>query len=111
MDPDSFWVSINRIFPAQKLGLPPSEQRWTKYNGSFVAEEHTPASHMEQIALGYGFSAVLGRCSGQCCGVWCTNLDHKKMTGHCGRPWGYRRNQHFASAQFVALDQQPLFHF
>lgn len=35
-------VSINRTWPAEKLGLPPAERRWGKYNGSFVAEEHTP---------------------------------------------------------------------
>ena len=26
------------------------------------------------------------------------------MLGHCGRPGGYRRNRHFQSAQFIALD-------
>ena len=74
-----FKVSINRTWPGQKLGLPPSEKRWTKYNGSFDAEEHTPASLLEQIARGYSFSPVLGGCQGSCCGSWCTSPEHKKV--------------------------------
>ncbi len=97
-------VSINRTCPGEKLGPPPSEKRWAKYNGSFVTEEHTPATLLEQIALGYSFCAVLGGCQGVCCGGWCTSPEHKKVPGHCGRPGGYRRNQHFESAQFIATD-------
>jgi len=96
-------VSINRTWPAEKLGLPPAERRWGKYNGNFVAEEHTPISLLDQITQGYSFTAVLGGCQGICCGAWCTKLDHK-VPDHCGRPDGYRRNQHFQSAQFIALD-------
>ena len=99
-----FHISINRRWPAQKLRLPPDEWRWSRYNGSFVAEEHTPASLVDQISQGYSFTAVLGRCQGDCCGTWCTSPEHKKLAGHCGRPQGYRRNQHFQSAQFIALD-------
>jgi len=96
-------ISINRRWRAEKLGLPPSEIRWGKYNGSFIAEEHTQISLLDQIAQGYSFTAVLGRCQGACCGAWCTKPDHK-VPDHCGRPNGYRRNQHFQSAQFIALD-------
>ena len=96
-------VSINRTWPAEKLGLPPAERRWGKYNGSFIAEEHTPISLLDQITQGYSFTAVLGGCQGACCGAWCTKPDHK-VPDHCGRPNGYRRNQHFQSAQFIALD-------
>jgi hypothetical protein len=97
-------ISINRRWPAEKLGLPPAERRWGKYNGSFVAEERTPISLLDQITQGYSFTAVLGGCQGACCGAWCTKLEHKKVPDHCGRPNGYRRNQHFQSAQFIALD-------
>ena len=96
-------ISINRTWPAEKLGLPPAERRWGKYNGNFIAEEHTPISLLDQITQGYSFTAVLGGCQGICCGAWCTKLDHK-VPDHCGRPNGYRRNQHFQSAQFIALD-------
>ena len=104
MDRGNFWVSINRFWPAQKLGMPPSERRWAGYNNSFVTEEHTSASLLEQIALGYSFCAVLGGCQGVCCGGWCTASEHKGLSEHCGRPHGYRRNQHFQSAQSIALD-------
>ena len=97
-------ISINRTWPAEKLGLPPVERRWGKYNDSFVAEEHTPISLLDQITQGYSFTAVLGGCQGPCCGSWCTDPEHKKLPGHCGRPGGYRSNQHFESAQFIALD-------
>ena len=96
-------ISINRTWPAEKLGLPPAERRWGKYNGSFLAEEHTPISLLDQITQGYSFTAVLGGCQGACCGAWCTKPDHK-VPDHCGRPGGYRSNQHFESAQFIALD-------
>ena len=97
-------ISINRRWRAEKLGLPPAERRWGKYNGSFIAEEHTPVSLLAQIAQGYSFTAVLGGCQGPCCGSWCTIPEHKEVPGHCGRPVGYRRNWHFESAQFIALD-------
>jgi len=97
-------VSINRTWPGRKLGLPPSEKRWAEYNGSFVTEEHTPGSLLERIALGYSFCAVLGGCQEVCCGTWCTASEHKSLSDHCGRPHGFRRNQHFQSAQFIALD-------
>ena len=97
-------ITINRRWAAQKLGLPPDEKRWARYNGSFVAEEHTAFSLLEQVAKGYSFCAVLGGCQGQCCGAWCYSPEHKLMPGHCGRPHGYRRNRHFQSAQFIALD-------
>ena len=45
-------ISINRRWTAEKLGLPPAERRWGKYNGSFIAEEHTPISLLDQIAQG-----------------------------------------------------------
>ena len=96
-------ISINRTWPAEKLGLPPAEKRWAKYNGSFNAEEHTSLSLLDQIAQGYSFTAVLGGCQGICCGTWCTEPDHKEPD-HCGRPHGYRKNQHFQSAQFIAPD-------
>ena len=99
-----FRVSINRCLPGQKLALPPEERRWAQYNGSFGAEEHTPTSLLKQVSKGYSFTAVLGGCQGQCCGSWCTSPEHKKVPGHCGRPGGYRRNKHFMSAQFIALD-------
>ena len=99
-----FGVSINRLWQAQKLGLPPAEKRWAKYNASFIVEEHTPASFLEQVASGCSFTAVLSGCQGPCCGSWCTSTEHKTVPGHCGRPYGYRRNQHFQSALFIALD-------
>ena len=99
-----YWISINRLWPGRKLGLPPVEKRWRRYNEGFVAEEHTSASLLRQIAQGFSFGAALGGCQGLCCGGWCTDFDHKEILGHCGRPHGYRRNQHFRSAQFIALD-------
>ena len=84
--------------------MPPSEKRWAKYNGSFLAEEHTSHSLLEQVSRGYSFTAILGGCQGQCCGTWCTDAEHGRRAGHCGRPHRYRRNQHFHSSQFVALD-------
>jgi hypothetical protein len=99
-----FRISINRRYPGQKLGLPPGEKRWARYNSSFGEEEHTAWSLLREITQGYSFSAVLGGCQGLCCGNWCSGLEHQKMPGHCGRPHGYRRNQHFVSAQFIALD-------
>ena len=104
MELSRFFVSINRLWPAQKLGLPPTEKRWAKYNASFRVEEHTPAIFLEQVASGYSFTAVLGGCQGSCCGNWCSIPEHKVLASHCGRPYGYRRNQHFQSAQFIALD-------
>ena len=99
-----FRVSINRRWPAQKLGLPPTETRWARYNASFKAEEHTPDSLLSEVVKGYAFTAVLGGCLGPCCGTWCANAEHREITDHCGRPIGYRRHQHFQSAQFIALD-------
>jgi hypothetical protein len=99
-----FRISISRRWPGQKLGLPPVEKRWARYNASFRAEEHTPESLLREISKGYSFTAVLGGCHGLCCGTWCTNAQHMEITGHCGRPHGYRRNQHFQSAQFIPLD-------
>ena len=99
-----FLISINRAWPGEKLGLPPAERRWAKYNGSFIAEDHEPVTLLGQITQGFSFTAVLGGCQGVCCGTWCTNPTHKKTPDHCGRPRGYRRNQHFVSAQFIALD-------
>lgn len=99
-----FCMSINRSWAGEKLGLPPDEKRWARYNGTFMREEHTSASFLHQITEGYSFTAVLGGCSEQCCGAWCTIPDHKGIPGHCGRPKGYRKNQHFQSAQFIALD-------
>ena len=97
-------VAINRMWPGVKLGAAPAEKRWSKYNGGFRAETHTPASLLAEITKGYSFSAALGDCRGLCCGNWCTDLEHKRIPGHCGRPIGYRRNAHFQSAQLVALD-------
>jgi hypothetical protein len=97
-------ISINRLYPGQKLGLPPAEKRWARYNASFRAEQHTPGSLLREISKGYSFTAVLGGCQGLCCGTWCTNAEHREITDHCGRPVGYRRNQHFQPAQFIALD-------
>jgi hypothetical protein len=99
-----FRVSINRRWPAQKLGLPPAEKRWARYNSSFRTEEHTPESLLMEVARGYAFTAVLGGCGGLCCGTWCTNSEHASISGHCGRPHGYRLNRHFVSAQFIAAD-------
>jgi hypothetical protein len=99
-----FQTSINRRWPAQKLGLPPAEKRWARYNSSFKAEEYTPASLLEQVAHGYSFTAVLGGCQGACCGFWCTKPEHRAIPGHCGRPHGYRANRHFESAQIIASD-------
>ncbi|MCI0780807.1 MAG: hypothetical protein J4N93_05890 [Chloroflexi bacterium] len=59
----TFDIAINTRWPGEKLGLPPSERRWARYNNSFVTEEHIPASHLEQIELGYSFTAVLDRCA------------------------------------------------
>ena len=78
-------ISINRRWPGEKLGLPPIEKRWSRYNGSFVSAEHTAVSLLEQVAKGYSFTAILGRCQGQCCGTWCTEPEHKRVAGHCGR--------------------------
>jgi hypothetical protein len=99
-----FWTSISRLYPAQKLGLPPAEKRWGRYNSSFKAEEHTPESLLTEVARGYAFTAVLGGCQGLCCGAWCTRPEHREVPGHCGRPQGYRANRHFNSAQFIATD-------
>src|SRR5918992_5118743 len=101
-----FWVvandirvvaSINRLWPGEKLGLPPTERRWARYNAGFQAEIHTPASLLAEAERGYSFCAVLGGCQGRCCGAWCTDPEHKDIPGHCGRPRGYRLNRHFAS--------------
>ena len=97
-------VGVNRRWRGEKLGMAPSERRWARYNNGFVSEEHTMTSLLDQIELGCSFTAVLGGCSGQCCGAWCINPVHKEISGHCGRPSGYRRNQHFESSQFIALD-------
>jgi hypothetical protein len=97
-------VSIHRRWPAQKLGLPPVEKRWARYNASFRAEEHTPESLLSELSKGYAFTAILGGCSGPCCGTWCTAPEHSSFPGHCGRPFGYRCNRHFHSAQFIATD-------
>ena len=97
-------IAINCTWPAEKLGSRPAERRWSKYNGSFIAEDHTPISFLSRIAQGYSFTAVLGGCQGPCCGSWCTDQVHKKLPGHCGRPSGYRSNRHFESAQCIALD-------
>jgi hypothetical protein len=99
-----FRVSINRRCPAQKLGLPPVEKRWARYNSSFRAEEHTPESLLREVSKGYAFAAVLGGCQGLCCGSWCANSEHASIPSHCGRPHGYRLNRHFVSAQFIAAD-------
>jgi hypothetical protein len=97
-------ISISRLYPGQKLRLPPAEKRWARYNANFRAEVHTAESLLMEVTRGYSFTAVLGGCQGLCCGTWCTNAEHKSRAGHCGRPHGYRRNQHFQSAQFIALD-------
>jgi hypothetical protein len=99
-----FRVSINRRWPAQKLGLPPVEKRWARYNSSFRSEEHAPESLLREVSKGYAFTAVLGGCGGLCCGTWCTNSEHASITGHCGRPHGCRLNRHFVSTQFIAAD-------
>ncbi len=49
MELSRFLVSIKRLWPAQKLGLPVAEKRWVKYNSSFIVEEHTPASFLERV--------------------------------------------------------------
>jgi hypothetical protein len=97
-------TSISRLYPAEKLGMPPAEKRWARYNSSFKPEQHSPESLLAQIARGYSFTAVLGGCQGLCCGSWCTISEHKEVPGHCGRPHGYRANRHFASAQFIGSD-------
>jgi hypothetical protein len=99
-----FSISINRMLPAQKLGMPPEEKRWAKYNSRFKAEEHTAASLLQEIAQGYSFTSVLGGCQGLHCGGWCTKEECKDIPGHCGRPTGYRLNRHFLSAQYIPLD-------
>jgi hypothetical protein len=99
-----FRTPISRLYPAQKLGLPPSEKRWARYNASFKSEMHTPESLLAEVASGYAFTAVLGGCQGLCCGVWCILPEHREVPGHCGRPHGYRANRHFESAQFIASD-------
>jgi hypothetical protein len=99
-----FRVSISHRWPAQKLGLSPVETRWARYNASFRAEQHTLVSLLREVTRSYAFTAVLGGCQGPCCGTWCTNAEHKEIPDHCGRPHGYRRNQHFQSAQFIPLD-------
>ena len=81
-----FRVSLNRQWAAQKLRMPPDETRWAEYNGSFVAEEHTPTSLMEQIAKGYSFTAVLSGCQGLCCGSWCTDPEHSRYRGTADAP-------------------------
>ena len=73
-----FRVSLNRRWAAQKLGTTTDEKRWAEYNRSFVAEEHTPRSLLEQIAKGYSFTAVLGGCQGPCCGSWCAVNEHRE---------------------------------
>ena len=100
----TFDVAVNTRWPGEKLGLPPSERRWARYNNNFETKGHNPASLLEQIRRGYSFAPILDGCSGTCCGAWCTKTDHKAISGHCGRPRGYRRNQHFRSAHFIALD-------
>jgi hypothetical protein len=99
-----FSISINRQFPGQKLGMPPEERRWARYNSSFRQEEHTPHSLLEEIKKGYSFTSTLGGCQGLHCGGWCTAEECKGIPGHCGRPTGHRLNRHFQSAHFIALD-------
>jgi hypothetical protein len=79
-------ISISRLYPGQKLGLPPAEKRWARYNANFRVEEHTPVSLLRQVTKGYSFTAVLGSCQGLCCGTWCTTAQHQEITDHCGRP-------------------------
>src|SRR5918996_5103046 len=100
----TFSVSINRLFPGQKLGMPPEEKRWARYNSSFHEEEHTPDSLLVEIEKGHSFTCSLGRCQGLHCGTWCAAEECKGIPGHCGRPAGYRHSHHFKSSQVLALD-------
>jgi hypothetical protein len=99
-----FDISVNRLLPGQKLGMPPEEKRWARYNSSFHQEQHTPKSLLAEIEKGHSFTCSLGGCQGLHCGDWCTAGECKGIPGHCGRPSGHRLNRHFQSAQYIPLD-------
>ena len=99
-----FDVSINRLYPGEKLGFGGGERRWARFNAGFSAESHTADSLLAEIMRGYAFCCVLGGCDLDHCGVrWCC-ADRKSDPRHCGRPVGYRKGSHFQSAQSLELD-------
>jgi hypothetical protein len=84
----SFPVSINRLYPGEKLGPPTTDKRWFSFNASFRNETHTPASLLAEIKNGHAFCCFLGACS----------------KPDCDRPYGHRLNRHFVSANHIGLD-------
>ena len=84
--PLSFAISINRLYPGEKLSE--GDSRWGTYNGAFHMETHTTDSLLAEVRLGYAFCCVLGACNDK----------------DCKQPNGYRMSRHFATAQHIGLD-------
>ena len=110
MMPDSnlrIEVSINRLFPGEKLGRQGKDRRWSGFNAAFKPEVHTAESLLAEILSGHSFCCALRRddCGLDHCGVAkpCCPDRHNAPT-YCGRPLGYRKASHFLSAQTLELD-------
>ena len=97
-----FEVTINQRWAGEKLAL--GDPRFGVYNGAFLQERHTTASLAAEIAAGHSFCAVLGDCAMDHCGERFCCPERKNDPRHCDRRLGYRKNKHFGSAQFIALD-------
>lgn len=99
-----FAVSINRLYPDEKLAI--GDRRWGRFNGAFQRETHTAESLLAEIRQGHSFCCVLrdDDCGLDHCGErFCCPMRKYDVT-HCGRPFGYRKNSHFLSAQTLELD-------
>lgn len=95
-------ISINRLFPGEKLGS--GDKRWKDFNGGFSRERHTIESLVSEIMQGHSFCCALGGCRlDHCGGRWCCQ-GRQYDPGHCGRPYDYRISTHFSSAQTLELD-------
>ena len=100
-----FAVSINRLYPGEKLAI--GDRRWGRFNGAFQKETHTAESLLAEIRAGHSFCCALrgDNCGLDHCGTTkpCCP-DRRNDPTHCGRPFGYRKNSHFVSAQTLELD-------
>lgn len=103
-----FDISINRLYPGQKLDPRGQDRRWGRFNGGFKPEVHTGESLLAEIRAGHSFCCVLrdDDCGRDHCGVErrCCYPMRKDDPTHCGRPLGYRKASHFLSAQTLELD-------
>jgi hypothetical protein len=76
--PINLRVSINRLYPGQKLRRKDEgETRWDVFNKAFHPEIHMPESLLDEIAVGHSFCAVMS---------------------------SYRNSDNFVSSQTLALD-------